>query len=218
MKNIGQRIALLREQRNLNQTQLATALGLSPQAVQAWESEKSEPKGNRIEEIAKILQCTSEYLLTGKGGYLAGDKGIYKIDALDVTASAGYGSLKLSETIEIVKTIEYEEDEAYKIFGSLNPNLKIISIKGDSMSRTLESGDFIFIDISIRKFDSDGIYVFTFGSGLFIKRLQFLKDRIVVLSDNKAYEKWDITESEQDQLLIHGKVMLSQSVELRKHG
>ena len=59
---------------------------------------------------------------------------------------------------------------------------------------------------------------FTFGRGLYVKRLQLIKNKLIVISDNKKYQDWDISEEEIDQLYIHGKVMLSQSMMLRKHG
>lgn len=51
-----------------------------------------------------------------------------------------------------------------------------------------------------------------------VKRLQIIKNKLIIISDNKKYKEWDISEDEVDQLNIHGKVMLSQSMLLRKHG
>lgn len=70
----------------------------------------------------------------------------------------------------------------------------------------------------LKKFNGDRIYVFTFGKSLFVKCLQIIKDKLFVIFDNKKYKECDISEDEVDQLYIHGKVMLSQSMLLRKHG
>lgn len=96
--------------------------------------------------------------------------------------------------------------------------LKIINIAGDSIQPTFERGDLIFVDISKDRFDGDGIYVFTFGVNIFVKPFQMVKSVIQVLSDNPTYKDWELTSSDMDQLLIHGKVMLSQSSLVRKHG
>lgn len=69
-----------------------------------------------------------------------------------------------------------------------------------------------------KKFNGDRIYVFTFGKSLFVKRLQIIKNKLIVISDNKKYKEWDINGDEAEQLYIHGKVILSQSMLLRKHG
>ena len=142
----------------------------------------------------------------------------YVIEILDINASAGLGYLN-SDVMEMVKLIEYDSEQAKLLFRGVSAeNLKVINISGDSMQGTFDSGDAIFVDVSKRMFEGDGIYVFTFGRNLFVKRLQVIKNVIRVKSDNQLYDSWDISEDEIDQLYIHGKVMLSQSMLLRKHG
>lgn len=142
----------------------------------------------------------------------------YVIEVLDITASAGMGYLN-SDVKEVIKLIEYDSRQAKMLFNGMDANnLKVINISGDSMQGTFESGDSIYVDVSKKEFNGDGIYVFTFGKSLYVKRLQIIKDKLIVISDNKKYKEWDISEDEIDQLYIHGKVMLSQSMLLRKHG
>ena len=142
----------------------------------------------------------------------------YVIEVLDINASAGNGFLN-NDIVEVIKCIEYDSEHAKTLFNGIpSNNLKIINVSGDSMQGTFESGDAIYIDVTVNQFQSDGIYVFTFGRGLYVKRLQLIKNKLIVISDNKKYQNWDISEEEIDQLYIHGKVMLSQSMLLRKHG
>ena len=142
----------------------------------------------------------------------------YVIEVLDINASAGNGFLN-NDIVEVIKCIEYDSEHAKTLFNGIpSNNLKIINVSGDSMQGTFESGDAIYIDVTVNQFQSDGIYVFTFGRGLYVKRLQLIKNKLIVISDNKKYQDWDISEEEIDQLYIHGKVMLSQSMLLRKHG
>lgn len=142
----------------------------------------------------------------------------YVIEVLNLTASAGNGFLN-NDIVEVIKCIEYDSEHAKTLFNGMpSSNLKVINVSGDSMQGTFECGDAIYIDITVNQFQSDGIYVFTFGNGLYVKRLQMIKNKLVVLSDNKQYKDWEITTDEFDQLYIHGKVMLSQSMMLRKHG
>jgi SOS-response transcriptional repressor LexA len=65
MDTIAHRIARARELKGLNQSELARALSVTPQAVQNWESGKSSPRGHRVKETAAILGITVEYLLFG---------------------------------------------------------------------------------------------------------------------------------------------------------
>lgn len=45
-----------REKLNLNQSQLAERVGVSPQAVQQWESGATQPRGKRLNKIAEVLK------------------------------------------------------------------------------------------------------------------------------------------------------------------
>lgn len=64
MNDVGKRIQGLREKSKLNQSELARALSVTPQAVQKWES-GGTPRGARLQDIARVLGTTAEYLLFG---------------------------------------------------------------------------------------------------------------------------------------------------------
>ena len=78
-------------------------------------------------------------------------------------------------------------------------SLRLIKVRGDSMSPTLEDGDVIMIDgaqntqMSLKK-AQHGIYVLDDGHGLVVKRLELLGDdvsaqdrRVRIVSDNANY-------------------------------
>jgi HTH-type transcriptional regulator, cell division transcriptional repressor len=54
--NIAKIIREGRERLDLNQSQLAELVGVSPQAVQQWESGATQPRGKRLNKIAKVLK------------------------------------------------------------------------------------------------------------------------------------------------------------------
>ncbi len=60
---IGERIKKLRSEKSINQTKFALLLGVSRSAVSMWEIDKSEPDHEMLIKIAKILDCSSDYLL-----------------------------------------------------------------------------------------------------------------------------------------------------------
>lgn len=202
---------------------LAEKLNVTQGSVAHWLSGRRKPdtdivasilKAVGIKEIKISSNGSAEEVLT-KPNY---DKNNFYIEVLDITASAGNGYLN-SDVMEVIKLIEYDSEQAKVLFNNIDANnLKVINIAGDSMQGTFESGDSIYVDISKKEFNGDGIYVFSFGRNLYVKRLQIIKNKLFVISDNKKYKEWDINEDEFDQLYIHGKVMLSQSMLLRKHG
>ena len=135
------------------------------------------------------------------------------IDVLNVSASAGFG--KSNDLVEIVTQMRYVPDEFYALFKNMNPDsIRIINLSGDSMQPTFESGDMLFVDISINSFTGDGVYVFTYKGHLYVKRLQNIGDELLVISDNGIYEKWSITEENQEYLFIHARVKVHQSQKL----
>ncbi|MGE1562107.1 XRE family transcriptional regulator [Pantoea septica] len=147
-----------------------------------------------------------------------GRNDVYRIDVLDVSASAGNGSPS-KDVVEVIRSIEYVPDQARVIFGNRpETSVKLINVRGDSMEGTIEPGDLIFVDVAVSNFDGDGIYVFDFNGDMFVKRLQKVKSELIVISDNPRYREWSISEEEMHMLHVAGRVMLSQSQQFRRHG
>ncbi|MEY0948587.1 XRE family transcriptional regulator [Providencia manganoxydans] len=143
----------------------------------------------------------------------------YKVEVLDVEASAGTGVMVLDEFIETITAIEYSDEEAKRLFGGRPAStIKMITVKGDSMSETFEPRDQIFVDMTVNHFDGDGIYVFVLDNQLYIKRLQMQYKRLAIISDNPRYETWHLSEAEIDGVFIQAKVLVSQSIKYKFHG
>lgn len=62
-KQIGLRIRTARKQKGMNQTQLANALGKSLRTIQKYESGEIEVSIAMINELARLLDTTSTYLI-----------------------------------------------------------------------------------------------------------------------------------------------------------
>ena len=65
-KTLGGRIAEKRKARGLKQDELAERLGVSAQAVSKWENDISCPDIMTLPQLAEILGCSIDELLTGK--------------------------------------------------------------------------------------------------------------------------------------------------------
>lgn len=143
----------------------------------------------------------------------------YRVDVLDVQASAGPGTMLTADFIETIRAIEYTPEKGRALFGSLpQSQVKVITVRGDSMEGTIDPGDEIFVNVGVRDFDGDGIYVFVFGNTLHVKRLQMHKDRMLVLSDNDRYKEWYIEEEDHDRFHIMAKVLIKQTVAYKRFG
>lgn len=72
-------------------------------------------------------------------------------------------------------------------------HLKMITGWGQSMAPTIKDRDPLLVDITIREFTGDGIYLFSHDDMLYVKRLQKKgKDRFKMISDNKHHDPEDI--------------------------
>jgi HTH-type transcriptional regulator, cell division transcriptional repressor len=63
--NVAKIIRDAREKLNLNQSQLAELVGVSPQAVQQWEAGATQPRGKRLNKIAEVLKLPPGLMLFG---------------------------------------------------------------------------------------------------------------------------------------------------------
>ncbi|MEE8823696.1 HTH-type transcriptional regulator ImmR [Lentilactobacillus sunkii] len=62
----GQRIAQLRQRKNMSQSELAKALHVSPSTVGMWETDQRAIKDDVIVQLADFFDVTTDYLLGRK--------------------------------------------------------------------------------------------------------------------------------------------------------
>lgn len=67
----GDRLTAAREAQGLTQSQLSGRLGIKLQTLQGWENDRSEPRANKLQMAAGLLNVSMGWLLTGEGEGLA---------------------------------------------------------------------------------------------------------------------------------------------------
>jgi phage repressor protein C with HTH and peptisase S24 domain len=119
------------------------------------------------------------------------------------------GDLMNNEFPKIVNVLEVRDAEALAIAGrEQNGAIRMSGIGGDSMSPTINPKDVVFIDTDVHQMDSDGIYFFLYDGSLYCKRLQKVqRGAVVVISDNKSYEAWQITTDDPTPWRILARVL-----------
>jgi transcriptional regulator with XRE-family HTH domain len=63
----GDRLTAARDAQGLSQAQLARRLGVKLKTVQGWENDSSEPRANKLQMVAGLLNVSIRWLLTGEG-------------------------------------------------------------------------------------------------------------------------------------------------------
>jgi transcriptional regulator with XRE-family HTH domain len=64
---LGGRIVYAREAQELTTSQLARRLGIKTETLHDWETDRSEPRSNRLLTLAGVLNVSPTWLLTGAG-------------------------------------------------------------------------------------------------------------------------------------------------------
>lgn len=175
-----------------------------------------------IIELAEVLECDLNWLRTGEGEMQPSpaqlpslnskdqppDDDSLTIDKYDdVGGAMGGGVLLKDQPGQITKigvTEEWLDKNTPANTG--NSNLKVVTGFGDSMIPMFNPGDPILVDIGVKECNHDGVYFFRVGDEGYIKRLQRIPGKgILVLSQNPLYESWYIEDDVDFEVL--GKVL-----------
>lgn len=63
----GDRLTTAREAQGLDQATFARRLGIKVQTLRNWEEDRSEPRANRLQMIAGMLNVSMVWLMSGQG-------------------------------------------------------------------------------------------------------------------------------------------------------
>ena len=149
--NIGNRIRELRLEKGMKISDLAEAVGIDGANVSRVETGKQKSFTEQsLSKYATALGVSVAELFTpspnettvckssGKNpAYGEGDP-VFRVELLDVSASAGTGHIQGSDVVDVIRSIEYNNERAAALFGGRTPDtVKVINVRGDSMADTL---------------------------------------------------------------------------------
>jgi transcriptional regulator with XRE-family HTH domain len=77
----GDRLSLARETSGLGQAQLAHRIGVKLQTLRSWEEDRSEPRANRLQMLAGMLNVSMVWLMSGQGHAPAARPAAANVDA-----------------------------------------------------------------------------------------------------------------------------------------
>ena len=95
----------LRKKKGIQQKELAIAIGVSCPTVSAWESNKKDPSGERLQKLAKFFDV-DELVILGKGTFVTDQPGLYVPIKPEIIGK--------SETEQIVERILTQLDQMPK--------------------------------------------------------------------------------------------------------
>lgn len=197
--------------RKMSVTKLAALLGVNRVTVSGWANSDSIPNfesvGDTLEALCFHLNCRVQDLV-----YQASDdphEVTYTVPFLaEMGAGAGPGYF-IDDDPEH-EGIAFSLSFLRRILKADPKYLSLIPVCGDSMAPTLLHGDILMVDSSEHRRHSkqEGIYVFRHDCGVFVKRLSWVGQRILVSSDNPLAGAREIDSADlAEEFNIIGKVI-----------
>lgn len=76
VSTFGDRVMAARESMGLSQKALASKLGIKMKTIRSWEEDRSEPRANKLQMLAGILNVSIMWLMNGSGPGLQGPEAV----------------------------------------------------------------------------------------------------------------------------------------------
>ncbi|UWD47196.1 helix-turn-helix domain-containing protein [Clostridioides difficile] len=105
MESLGDRIAKLRKELDINQKELATKVGITEASLSRYENNLREPKSEIIVRLAKELKTSTDYLLGINENTKINREDKLIIESLSI-------SEKTKQLLEKIYSLEEEDREA----------------------------------------------------------------------------------------------------------
>ena len=197
-----------RKAAGMTQEDFALELGFSTKAsVNAIEKGRNKPTFETMVKISEISGFPLPYQAASQIKVPSEDSDDrIRFERLDVIASLGNGYVN-NETAEVVDYVHVDKAWAREKLGGNLSRIQVITARGDSMQGTIEDGDVLFVDTSVRWFEGEGVYLLSFADGLKAKRLQAsVGGGLLVISDNPRYRTETVEGDKLEKLTICGRV------------
>lgn len=206
--NFRTRLKQLRNEKKINQRELANFLKVAPSTISMYESGQREPNFEVLESLADFFNVDLNYLL-GKSNKTT------KLMLEDSQPSQGLqipvlGTVAAGMPISAVEDIlDYEEvpqswENQGEFFG--------LRIKGDSMQPKMDDGDVVIVRQQSDANSGDTVIALVNGDDATCKKLQKTENGIMLVSTNPNYLPMFFT---NEEIATKPVVILGKVVELR---
>lgn len=206
--NFRTRLKQLRNEKKINQRELANFLKVAPSTISMYESGQREPNFEVLESLADFFNVDLNYLL-GKS-----DK-TTKLMIEDSQPPQGLqipvlGTVAAGIPISAVEDIlDYEEiDSSFQSQGEFFA----LRIKGDSMQPKMDDGDVVIVKQQSDANSGDTVIALVNGDEATCKKLQKTENGIMLVSTNPDYLPMFFT---NEEIQTKPVVILGKVVELR---
>ena len=198
--SIGDNIKKLRESHKLTQEEFGKIVGVTDKAVSSWETGAKAPRMGVIQKISDYFNINKSVILDDPIESNATILPQEKIRMIPVyeSVSAGFGAYADNYILEYIPLFISSDEEAH--------NTLCIKVQGNSMYPKIEDGD----SIQVLKQDwcepGQVAIVLIDGENAVVKKVEYDKSSITLLSFNPEYAPRVFKGAERDRLMILGIV------------
>ena len=196
------------------------ALGLNDNTLDNYRHGKTEPRHSTLNMMAELAEVPIEYL----GNDWSVEDGLIHFSPPEIPPAGFFEPSPVWNLADRMVIPAYEDvvpgqsslDTTWTAIPgdfwaklSVEPeNMRVVSASGDSMSPTIVGGTPIFVDISDRKLEDGGVYLFDAGAELIARRVQrFADGSLELLPDNlERYRSQHVLKDGLAELKVVGRV------------
>lgn len=197
---VNERLKQLRITSGKSQADLAESMGISQVSIYKVENGITKASEKYLKKYADYFNIAEDDIIreTVIINKVTADRA--KIDIISATPCCGNGN---ETEEEVIGHLAIPMEHFRGLTFTSPENVKMMRVTGDSMTPTINDGDYILADVS-NKTPADGIYVIRTLTGLAVKRIQIGISAIEIISDNPQYRPLT---SSAGELQIVGKVV-----------
>ena len=190
-----------------SQNQLSKALGIHRSAITQAKRNDSVPD-KWIAKLAEKFDLNPSWLRTGTGPKSSPSAPVHEtafrmVPRVKARLCAGSRSFDTSETVE-----GYCSFQAAWLRSKGNASeMVLMGIFGDSMEPELKEGDTVLIDQSQRDVLAGALFAVGIEDVIMVKRLEKRPGKLILLSENPAYESIVFSAEEMKSVRIIGRVL-----------
>ncbi len=149
---IGERLRLARENKDLDQIELAKRIDIAVRTLQRWEKGEQVPDSNYLLRLAKRTGVETDWLLKGEGEMYPVPEGVGKVIPfkkenmlmpVNLMAVPLYSSVPAGKTAAMFHP-DYV-DRYISVDNIKDENAFALTVKGKSMSPRIEDGDIVVV-------------------------------------------------------------------------
>lgn len=186
-----------------NQTDLASALGITQSAISQASRKDSIPAG-WILQLYRLYGLDPDWVETGRGRpFLHNAREFKEIPKVKARLNAGGGSFEVGAQIEGY----YSFRQDWLQTKGMSDKMVLMDIFGNSMEPEIKDGDTVLIDETQKDILAGAIYAVGIEDTIMVKRLEKHPSGLVLLSENRDYPPIHLAENETNCVRIIGKVI-----------